>query len=68
MWLVPIVLNSTGQKDIFRTTLRILLVKSLSIFEETVLELKREWVMVEEETEYLTSHELKRYLFLGSWV
>lgn len=59
MWLVPIVLNSTGQKDIFRTTLRILLVKSLSIFEETVLELKREWVMVEEETEYLTSHEIK---------
>lgn len=59
MWLVPIVLNSTGQKDIFRTTLRILLVTSLSIFEETVLELKREWVMVEEETEYLTSHEIK---------
>lgn len=58
MWLVPIVLNSTGQKDIFRTTLRILLVKSLSIFEETVLELKREWVM-EEETEYLTSHEIE---------
>lgn len=66
MWLVPIVLNSTGQKDIFRTTLRILLVKSLSIFKEKLLERKRGWVM-EGET-ISQAMKLNRYLFLGSWV